>query len=97
MPSLTAKQAELERVVPLAERHSIGYTMAGVLTGLTQTKLQELVASGTVRSAKIGRTRLIDAQSLLAVIVAAQKEPIKLVDGKIVAKKQKAKKRGGGR
>lgn len=68
MPSISAKQAELQRSTPLAQRLTVRYPEAAVLTGLPVTALQELVANGTLRSTKCGRARLIHTKSLIALL-----------------------------
>lgn len=77
MPSISQKHAELDRVTPLAQRITVRYHEAAVLTGLPVTKLSDLVNSGQVKSSKIGRSRLIEVKSLIAVIEAAQREPLR--------------------
>ena len=76
MPSITAAQYKLEQEMPLAQRLTIRYHEACVFTGLPETKLNALMASGLVKSAKIGRTRLVDVKSLIRAITKAQDEPI---------------------
>jgi hypothetical protein len=92
MPSVTAAQAALARETPLANRITVRYHEAAMLTGLPLTKLGALVTSGVVKSAKIGRTRLIDTASLIKVNAAAQVEPVPFKDGRPdqPAKKRKA-------
>ena len=68
MPSISAKQAELARSTPLAQRLTVRYPEAAVLTGLPITALQELVRAGTLRSTKVGRARLIHTKSLVALL-----------------------------
>ncbi len=69
---------ELERSTPLNVRKFLRYPQAAVLSGLPLTKLEQLVATGRVRSAKIGRTRLIDRASLEAVLDEATGSEVKL-------------------
>jgi excisionase family DNA binding protein len=68
MPSVTAKQADLARTLPLAERITVRYHEAAVLSGLPLTKIQGLVAAGTLKSTKVGRSRLIQVKSLRALL-----------------------------
>ncbi len=82
MPSLTEAQAQLARATPLAERAFVKVHEAAVLSGLPVTKLQSLLAAGVVKSAKVGRSRLINTRSLIAVLEAAQVEPIRIKNGK---------------
>lgn len=89
MPCITEKQAALDRVTPLAQRATVRYHQAAVLTGLPYTKIELLVTSGAVKSCKIGKTRLIDVKSLLAVIERAQSEALQL--DTLLAKRAKLK------
>lgn len=68
MPAVSAKQAELQRTTPLAQRLTVRFPEAAVLSGLPVTTLQELVHDGTLRSVKIGRARLIHTKSLIALL-----------------------------
>jgi excisionase family DNA binding protein len=88
MPSLSEAQAQLARATPLAERAFVRVHEAAVLSGLPVTKLQSLLAAGVVRSAKVGRSRLINTKSLIAVLEAAQVEPITLANGKPVKQRR---------
>lgn len=68
MPSVSAKQAELARTTPLAQRLTVRFPEAAVLSGLPMTTLQRLVKEGTLTSRKIGRARLIHTKSLIALL-----------------------------
>ncbi len=76
MPSITNKHRALQLSTPLNIRKTLRYAEASIFTGLPLTKLEQLVANGYVKSAKIGRTRLLDRASLEAVIDDASLEPI---------------------
>lgn len=68
MPSRSERIAELERSTPLAQRLTVKYPEAAVLTGLPVTALQEMVSDGTLSSIKVGRARLIHTKSLIALL-----------------------------
>jgi excisionase family DNA binding protein len=53
---------------PLHERLSVGIDDAATLTGLSRSRLYELLSEGRIRSVAIGRRRLIPVASLRELI-----------------------------
>lgn len=76
MPIKTSHHKTLASTIPYNIRKSLRFAEASIFTGLPVTKLEQLVRFGHVKSSKIGRTRLLDRESLEAVIDRASLEPL---------------------
>jgi excisionase family DNA binding protein len=70
MSGTPARKPNAGSAIPLSERHSVGVAEAAQLTGLSRTRLYQLLKSGEVRSLKVGSQRLILASSLTAYLEA---------------------------
>ncbi len=62
-------------MIPFVERPYCTIEIGGQATGLTVTRLRQLIAEGDIETVKAGRQRLIVVASLLSFMKGLPKEP----------------------
>ena len=76
MPRMPKHLPAIEQRTPMSQRKMLRYADAIVYTSLPMSHLEQMVASGLIKSAKVGKARLLDRESIDKVLDKASREPI---------------------